>query len=219
MKKIYLNLKFPIFAIFIIGLIYGGLTLADLKNKTTKLGKQNESLNFKIDDLSNKLTQIQGNIDQAKNDSDTLSGKLVAAQKQIAYLQSQTTPKQVLGDSTNNIVELKPATITKTITKTVTSEVEKNQATVTIENVGSYKVDLQSGDNAFNVLQRAAAENGFNLDYDTYSFGVFIKSIGQITPANNQYWAFYYNGAFSQVGASDQPVQKGDSIFWQLTSF
>ena len=216
MQKIFFKLKFPIFAILIIVLIYGGLSLADLKNKTAKLNKQNESLTFKIDDLSNKLDQIQGNINQAKNDSDILSGKLVAAQKQIAYLQSQTTPKQVLGD---NIIELKPAIITKTITQTVTQEVEKNQATITVGNVGSYKVDLQSGDNAFNILKRAATENGFNLDYDTYSFGVFIKSIGGITPANNQYWAFYFNGAFSQVGASDQPVQKGDSIFWQLASF
>ena len=219
MQKIYLNLKFPIFAILIIVLIYGGLSLADLKNKTTKLNKQNESLSFKIDDLSNKLNQIQGNIDQAKNDNDILSGKLATAQKQIAYLQNQTTSKQVLGDSTEKIVELKPATITKTITKTVTSEVEKNQATVTIGNVGSYKVDLLSGDNAFEVLKRAATENGFKLDYDTYSFGVFIKSIGNIAPMENQYWAFYFNGAFSNVGASDQPVQKGDSIFWQLTSF
>jgi len=216
MQKIFLNLKFPIFVLAVIILIYGGLTIADLKNKTVKLNNQNESLTFKIDDLSNKLDQIQGNIDQTKNDSDILSGKLVIAQKQITFLQNQTTSKQVLGD---NIIELKPATITKTITQTLTQEIEKNQATVTIENVGSYKVDLQSSDNAFEVLKRAATENGFSLDYDTYSFGVFVKNIGGITPANNQYWAFYFNGAFSQVGASDQPVQKGDSIFWQLTSF
>lgn len=226
MQKIFLNLKFPIFILVIIILIYGGLSLADLKNKTTKLQSQNESLSFKTDNLLSKLDQIQSNIehaksdiDQAKSDNNNLSGKLATAQKQIAYLQNQNVPKQVLGASTDNIIELKPATITKTITQTVTKEVEKNQATVAIENIGSYKVDLQSGDNAFNVLKRASEINGFSLDYDTYSFGIFIKSIGNINPQGNQYWAFYFNGTFSNVGASDQSVQKGDSVFWQLTSF
>lgn len=218
MQKIYLNLKFPLLALAIISLIYGGLLVSDLKTKTESLQKQNQTILFKTATLSDKIDQVQNDTNTTKNNNDILAAKLATAQKQIYVLQNNASIKKVLGASTANNIELKPAIITKTITNTVTQEVEKNQATVTIENVGSYKVDLQAGDNAFDILKRAATNN-FALEYDTYSFGVFVTSIGGITPQGNQYWAFYFNGAFSNVGASDQPIQKGDSVFWQLASF
>ena len=92
-------------------------------------------------------------------------------------------------------------------------------ANVTIKGLGSYKVVLKSGDTAFSVLQRAASENKFALTFEKYDFGVFVTGIGKIVPVGNQYWAFYFNGAYSQVGASDQKVSSGDTIFWQLESF
>lgn len=212
------KLRLPAIALAIIAIIYGGLIIRDLKSQVGDLNKQNQANIFKANELASRLDQLQNDVNVAKANNDNLAANLAQSQKQISSLQNQIAIKKVAGVS-SPIVNLEPAVVTKTITQTITKEVEKNQATVTIENVGSYKVDLQAGDNAFEVLKRAASENNFAIDYEVYSFGVFVKSIGGVVPQGNQYWAFYFNGAFSQVGASDQAVVKGDSIFWQLASF
>lgn len=213
MNKIFKSLVFPAISLLLVTIIYGGLSIESLNIQTKALQKQNQDIAFNASNLENKLNQIQTEVDQANSLNSNLSLNLVSAQKQIAALQAGS------GNKISSSIIAQPAVITKTVTQTIDRPIILDQATVTIENVGSYKVDLQAGDNAFKVLQRAASQNNFTLKYDTYSFGVFITSIGNITPKGNQYWAFYFNGAFSQVGASDQPVAKGDSIFWQLASF
>ncbi|MEI8061078.1 MAG: DUF4430 domain-containing protein [Candidatus Berkelbacteria bacterium] len=209
MNKLFKSLMFPALSLLIVTLIYGGLSIASLNNQAKELKKENQARSSSLADLQNQLSQIQNKVNQTLSLNDNLQQSLSAAQKQISGLQAKPAVQTASA----------PTIITKTITQTVDRLVVLNQATITIENVGSYKVDLQSGDNAFNILQRAASQNNFALKYDTYSFGVFVTGIGGIVPTGNQYWAFYYNGAFSNVGALDQPVQQGDSIFWQLASF
>ena len=201
MNKLLKNLKFPAISLVIITIIYGGLTIENLLNQTKILNNKNQTissdnanLQVQINQIQTKLSQVEALADKKPTNEKNASGATLASEKTIE-------------------------TKTNTITNTITQEIEKNQATVTIENIGSFKVDLQEGDNAFLVLKRAAEENSFPFEYKNYSFGVFITSIGNIAPKDNQFWAFYFNGAFSQVGASDQPVKKGDSIFWQLTTF
>jgi len=88
---------------------------------------------------------------------------------------------------------------------------------VEIQNQGTYTVELQNNDNAFTVLQRAAKENNFSLNYQNYgSLGVMVKGINDIDAHNNYYWAFYYNNQYSQVGASSQPVKDGDITAWKF---
>ena len=209
MNKIFKSLVFPAISILIICMIYGGLTIVNLNNKSNDLQKQNQISADNVSNLQAQLNQLQSKVDQTLSLNNDLQQSLSATQKQLSGLQTKSNVQTVSA----------PTIITKTITQTVDRPVILNQATVTIENVGSYKVDLQSGDNAFTALQRAASQNNFNLKYDTYSFGVFITNIGGIAPTGNQYWAFYYNGTFSNVGASDQPVHLGDNIVWQLASF
>ncbi len=220
MKKIVKSLIFPAIAILIVAIIYAGLSIENLNNQTKVLQKQNQTITYNANSLQNTLSQLQNEVNQTKfrvNQSEDLNNSLkqslAAAQKQILALQANTKTKT----SANLIPE--PVIITKTITQTINQPVVLNQASVIIENVGSFKVNLQAGDNAFSVLQRASNQNNFALAYDTYSFGVFITGIGGITPTGNQYWAFYYNGTFSNVGASDQPVKLDDSMVWQLASF
>lgn len=213
MKKLLKSLIFPAISILIIAMIYAGLTIENLDNKALAAKKQNQDLSLKQSSLEKQLDEIQASIAQIINDNDGLRKNLAKAQKQILALQN----RKVRENSVSTVAE--PVVITKVVTQKVTQEIERNEVAVIIENVGSYKVDLQNGDNAFTVLERASAENGFTLTYDTYSFGVFITGIGGITPTGNQYWAFYYNGAYSNVGASSQPVQKGDTIVWRLATF
>ncbi|AKM81831.1 TPA: DUF4430 domain-containing protein [Candidatus Berkelbacteria bacterium] len=217
--SIFEMLRLPLIALAVIASIYGGLLIRDLKSQVNNLKNENQVTSFKTTELSNKLNQLENQANSIKTTNDTLSASLSEAQKQIIALQTEVNVKKVAVKPTITYV---PTVVTKTITQTVTQEVDKKeaiQATVTIQNVGSFKVDLQAGDNAFAVLKRASEQNSFPLKYDSYSFGVFVNSIGGIAPAGNQYWAFYFNGTFSNVGASDQPVTKGDSIFWQLASF
>ena len=202
MKKILKSLIFPAISILIIAMIYAGLTIENLDNKALAAKKQNQDLTLKQSSLKKQLDEIQASIAQIINDNDGLRKNLAEAQKQISALQNK-----------------KPVTITKIVTQTVEQPVEANQVTIVIENIGSFKVELQVDDNVFTVLQRAAAQNNFALTYQVYSIGVFITGIGGIIPTGNQYWAFYYNGTYSNVGASSQPVQKGDTIVWRLATY
>ncbi|TSC94281.1 MAG: Uncharacterized protein Athens101428_380 [Candidatus Berkelbacteria bacterium Athens1014_28] len=221
MKKIFKSLIFPAISLLVVAIIYAGLSIANLNNQTKVLQEQNQKIIFDTNNLSDKFNQLQSEIGQTKTlisqsekiNSD-LKKELATAKQEIAALQGRENDDQPQADTAPE-----PVIITKTVTQTINQQVEANRATVIIENVGSFSIDLQATDNAFSVLERASIENHFALTYDTYGFGVFITGIGGITPIGNQYWAFYYNGTYSNVGASDQPIKKGDTTVWQLASF
>lgn len=46
--------------------------------------------------------------------------------------------------------------------------------------------------------------------------GEFVTSIDGVSPASNQFWAFYVDGAQAQVGASDYVTKDGEKIEWKL---
>ncbi|MDO8686758.1 MAG: DUF4430 domain-containing protein [Candidatus Berkelbacteria bacterium] len=219
MKKIFKNLTVMLVSILAVTFIYGGLNLADLNLKNAKADQNQDNITNKISALENKL------IDSETKNSD-LEIKLNDLQTKVEnYRRIASIPKQILGEQTETpqeiikYIEKDPIVKTVTQTKVVTKEIEKNQATVTIENIGSFRVNLQENENAFTILKKASVENGFPLEFQEYSFGVFITSIGSIKPSGNQYWAFYYNGKYSMVGASDQKIINNDTTFWKLESF
>lgn len=207
MKKIVKSLIFPAISVLIVAIIYGGLSIVNLNNQTKTLQKQNQVFTFNASNLQDELNQIQVRVEQTISLNSSLQQSLVAAQKQIAYLQTKANIKA------SSSVVAEPAVITKTITQTVTQEVEKNQAQVIVDRAGKYSVDLQAGDAAFDVLKRASEQNNFALDYSTDpTYGAFINGINGIMPYNKYYWFFYYNGNSSKVGVSSQPISKGDVI-------
>ena len=208
MKKIFKSLTFPAISILLILAIYGGLSIISLDKKASAAQSDNTKYDQRISELEGLLGQYSDKLNQVIATNNNLSEQLAAVANSKLKTVTVATPP-----------EIKTITQTETIYQTEVKQVEKNEATVTIQNVGSYKVELEADNNAFTVLQRAAAEHGLPLTYDTYSFGVFITGIGGIVPSGNQFWSFYYNGTFSNVGASDQPVKKGDNTFWQLSTF
>jgi len=140
----------------------------------------------------------------------------VTPTSQVTEIITEPTPQETIKKQANK------TSSSKTIEEPIpspTPTIEVKEATVKIENVGTYKIEIKSGDSAFSVLKKAASQNGFNLAYDTYDFGVFVTSIGGIKASNSQFWAFYYNGAFASVGASNQKVNQDDVISWKLQSF
>jgi hypothetical protein len=169
------------------------------------------------------IADLEGKTEDQNNQLADYKNQLAGYQKQLTYYKSlASAPKEILGASisteTPATVAVSPTIITKTVKKYIEVPAPK-QATVTVQGLGSYKVNIASGDTAFSILQKAAAQNGFGLDYDTYSFGVMITSIGGIKPVGNQFWAFYYNGQFANVGASDQKISADDATFWRLESY
>lgn len=205
-------------ALVVTAFLYGGLTINKLYKENAAFQNKQIALEEKLNKLESNLVDSQNNIAALQDKVDSTTATLTKTQKDLVYYrQLALDAKEVLGASTAQTNTITPATIIKTSTKKV--YVTKEQVSVGIQNVGSYKVDVKADDTAFSVLKRAAAANNFSIDYQTFDFGVFITAIDSIKPADNQYWSFYYNGKYSQAGASDQKVATGDTTFWELASF
>jgi len=203
MKKIIAYLWLPISAMVILAFIYGGLTLEDLKTKNQKLEQKQITLEEKMGSL-----ELEGEVSKTE---------IALSQEKIENLVS--APKGILGTAAERNQNEKVETITNTVTNYLATPV-KNQASVIIDGVGSYKVDIALNDTAFSILLKAARQNDFSVQSTIYEgLGAFITSIAGITPSGNQYWAFYYNGKYSMKGASAQKISKDDSTFWRLESF
>lgn len=217
MIKIINYIKLPIFALITLVFIYGGINLAQAKNE--------------ISELKNTKTNIVSVTESPKPETpkpvETTTYKPVANNsitQETAQIKETPTPQISEIITTPSPVKTvkkssEKTSSSNTITKpTPTPTIEIKEATIKIENVGTYKVEIKAGDSTFSILKRAASQNGFAIAYDTYDFGVFVTSIDGIKANNSQFWAFYYNGAFSSVGASDQKISQDDVISWKLQS-
>lgn len=89
--------------------------------------------------------------------------------------------------------------------------------TVEIQGLSNFQVGFRENDTAFSVLLRAGEENNFTISYQNYgSLGAFISCIADVCSYGNYYWAFYYNGQYSSLGASGQPVADNDTTSWKF---
>jgi uncharacterized coiled-coil protein SlyX len=210
-----------IIGLFLIIIVFGGLSINSLQN-------QNKKLEASQTRLENQITDLENNVALNQTQISTLSDDLSKNKNDLAYYKKLTySLQQKINDSVasnNNTSAIIPAIATKATVKKVTNTVYvkapvAHETSVTVQGVGSYKVDVASGDNAFTSLKKASKIGGFPIDYQSYSYGVFITSIGGQMATGNQYWAFYYNGNYSNVGASDQKISDNDTTFWRLESF
>lgn len=67
------------------------------------------------------------------------------------------------------------------------------------------------GKNAMDLLKAS-----HQVETKHYDFGDMVQSIDGITPASDQFWAFYVNGQASQVGADAYQTKASDTISWKL---
>lgn len=208
MKKIIESLWLLLIGVILVSAIYAGLTI-------TKEVKASDDFNKNQNVLTGKIADLEGKIEGQSQTIQDLQNQLADVKKLAS------APRQVLAASEPAPAPTpEPQVITKTVTKTVVVKEEPDpEASVIIEGVGSYQVDIETGDTAFDILKRAAAAYKFALEYQSYDFGVFVTAIGGVKPVGNQYWAFYYNGKYSNVGASAQAISENDTIYWKLESF
>jgi DNA gyrase/topoisomerase IV subunit A len=210
-------------------IVYGGLSINRLQKQNQALVSEQTQLENKIAGLGSTIADNQNKIDDLSSNLQENNNQLATYKKLTSSLQNEVSQaKLTLANNTvpTPIDQAVSPTVIKPIVKTVTKKVyvketPKSQATVTIQNIGSYKVDLQTGDTAFKILQRASEQNNFDLKTTNYGgdLGYMVDSIGGIKPAGNQYWSFYYDGQYAQVGASSQTISAGDATFWELASF
>lgn len=209
MRKILAYLWLPLVSLAVLALIYGGLTIFDLKN-------QNQNLNQKQSRLETKISQLEREFSNIK----PVQVAGVKDEQPSATPTLQPTPAPTaMATSTPTATPTPTPTSTPNPTPTLTpTPVE--QAAIIIESVGSYSVNLQENDTAFSILLRAGQENSFTVEYQIYEgMGAFVTCIAGICSHDNYYWAFYYNGNYSMVGASTQPVSAGDTTTWKFESF
>ena len=229
-KSFLENFGLLLIGLSLIGLIYGGLSISKLSKQNQVMSLKQVALENKVIDLESQIIDNQNKISQVTGDLEKTNLDLAKSKKDVAYFrQLALEQKQVFEEknasasiSTDQAINIIPAvkTITKVNTKKIyVKEKPKYEASVTVKNVGSYKVPVVSGDTALSVLKKTADQNNFAIETQSFDFGAFVSSIGGIKPVGNQYWAFYYNGKYAEVGASDQKVSSGDTTFWQLESF
>lgn len=210
MRKIVKSLSMLLIGLSLVGVIYGGLGVIQEVKADDDASQAQQILNQELLDLKNKIENQNEIISDLQNQLNDVK-KLASTSKIIA---GATLPAPQPSPAPE------PQIITKTVTKTVVVKEEPEPtANITIEGVGSYNMEVGNADTAFGILKEASSKYGFALEYQTFDFGVFVTAIADVKPAGNQYWAFYYNGKYSMVGASDQPIKEGDSIYWKLESF
>lgn len=210
MKKFVRSIFLLVIGLSLVGVVYGGVSIFQ-EVRANDNASQNQTV------LINEINSLKNQLDSQGQTINDLQNALADVKKLAS------TPKVIAGASTPTpepapVVE--PQVVTKTITKTVVVKEEPEPtANITIEGIGSYNMEVGSADTAFGILKEASIAHGFALEYQSYDFGIFVTAIGGVKPTGSQYWAFYYNGKYSMVGASDQQVYEGDSIYWKLETF
>jgi hypothetical protein len=91
--------------------------------------------------------------------------------------------------------------------------------TIKIQHLGTFTPEVRAGDTALSVLHRVGEQNGFQVRTTQYWFGEFVDCIGDLCFDDHHYWAFYFNGQYSNIGASAQSIVAGDTSEWKWEEF
>jgi len=200
MKKIiilsWLLLAIPIFSLTI---YYNGSLFAIKKQE--KSSKETETQKQELKTEKEISPTVLAAKDTPNNPSPASSS--INSETQTAIPEFQPSP----------IIQAPPRPITPLPTP------ETKVVYLNIHGLGNYQVDLEENDTAFTVLLRASQKNNFSISYQNYnSLGAFVKCIANICQDKDHYWAFYYNGKYSIIGASSLKVYHNDSTAWKLKS-
>ncbi len=182
---------------------------------------------------SNKVLEMQAKSEQANSTQTTQTTKSGTGNQAAASGAAKTTsttkpsaqnaPAQTNDESKTTTATAQAAAAGNKQTVSVAKDAVAQTATVKIDGLGSYSVPLKSGDTGFDILGRASSQNGFPIDYKMYSFGPMITKIGSIAAEDHvtwgTYWALYYNGAYSDVGAGDLKINNNDVTEWRLETW
>jgi hypothetical protein len=75
------------------------------------------------------------------------------------------------------------------------------------------EIEATKGINAFDFLK----EN-FEVDYEEYAFGPFVKSFNGMVPSEGEYIALYVNGDYAEKGISEYVLNEDTLIEFRFES-
>lgn len=74
--------------------------------------------------------------------------------------------------------------------------------------------DGRAGQSVYDLLK---ANN--DVQADTSSFGVMVKSINGLSQTDKEFWTYTVNGAMAEVGADKYITKDNDKVKWELKGF
>lgn len=127
---------------------------------------------------------------------------------EVSSTENATNTVESLATSSNNKVK-QAVPKTETVFLTINFGAEKKTA----------RVEFKEGTTVFDILQAGTKKLGLALATQNYSIGVFISNIGdKKNGQENNYWTYYVNGEFAQVGADKYKLKAGDRVEWRFGS-
>lgn len=76
--------------------------------------------------------------------------------------------------------------------------------------ISEKKLELYATDDNQTALELLQANA--QVEYDEYSFGIFVTTINNLKADNSHYWAFYVNGEYAMESADATKLQAGDVV-------
>jgi hypothetical protein len=77
--------------------------------------------------------------------------------------------------------------------------------------------NMDEGSSASALLEKAANENSFTVEFQTFDMGRYISAINGKAGDTTHYWGFYANGVMADVGADGYLLKDGDAIEFRYT--
>lgn len=229
MKKHWLLIIGLVLSASIIGFGNSAYNQTRAEQSTTDNSTSNKEV---INVSNNNSEQVSEIPESATSKTNVVDIKSVSDENKSSAITAEQTPTQpsnqnAVIDNTNNAISHEPPQVPTSAPQPTDTPVpsnpnppqEKQTVNLTIQNVGQYKIDYSIGDTAWNIMIRAQQKYGFIMKYQEYSFGMFITQLGNIPSEGTYYWALYYNGQSSMVGATDLQLQADDIVSWKYESW
>jgi len=209
MDKAWQKFGLMIFGTISIALIFYGATLYQSQIKQKSLEDKIAYLEQEIESLRQKQIKILAEKTASDEEEETA----------LALPQNSNSLSKNLGQRINQIKVLETESCPN-LGSVAESQIPIEKATVEILGFGKFESELKNTDTAFTLLLRTAEINNFEVKYQNYEgLGAFITCLAKICSHDNYYWAFYYNGKYSQLGVSSQSIKNGDTITFKLESW
>lgn len=116
----------------------------------------------------------------------------------------------------------------KRIEKIKETEAQKNQTFLIIKSDDNtlnlkFKINYKNNDNKtlWQIMKDIFTKNGINVAYQDYGgdLGIFITEIeGKKNGENGNYWQYFINGKYANIGVSNYILKQGDIIEWRFTA-
>lgn len=225
MKNFFKFTWFPVVMVFVLAVIFGSATFIQAKNKNnpTKNNVNIPAATLTTENLPETSKQDQIVSIESLSKKESQDNTDVILPTNIPSFRTSPTPTVSQKSKPKLVATSLPTAIPtpSSVSTSISTPTPQKLATVSIQNLGDYQVEIQDDDTAFSILLRAAQKYNFTISYQDYGdMGAFINCIGGICGGKeNYYWMLYYNGRLSGVGASSLPINDRDITTWKFENY